>query len=146
MKELKVFLGGTCNGDTWRDEIIPVLDAANIKYFNPVCPPGVNWDDAWREHEEVEKKSCNTELYVITSKMKGIFAVVEAVFSATTKINTNVILIVIKDGFDEAQLRSFDATLNLLEDWALVADTDRSDLTAIVSRVMKVVAEEDDEE
>lgn len=146
MKELKVFLGGTCNGDTWRDEVVPVLDAANIKYFNPVCPLGVDWDDAWRAHEEVEKKSCNTELYVITSKMKGIFAVVEAVFSATTKINTNVILIVIKDGFDEAQLRSFDATLNLLEDWALVADTDRSDLTAIVSRVMKVVAEEDDEE
>jgi hypothetical protein len=76
MKELKVFLGGTCNGDTWRDEIIPVLDAANIKYFNPVCPLGVDWDDAWRAHEEVEKESCNTELYVITSKMKGIFAVV----------------------------------------------------------------------
>ena len=29
----KVFLGGTCNGSTWREELIPILE---INYFNPV--------------------------------------------------------------------------------------------------------------
>ena len=29
----KVFLGGTCNNSTWRDELIPQL---KIDYFNPV--------------------------------------------------------------------------------------------------------------
>jgi len=29
----KVFLGGTCNESTWRDELIPMLE---IDYFNPV--------------------------------------------------------------------------------------------------------------
>lgn len=146
MKDLKVFLGGTCNGDTWRDEVVPVLEAASVKYFNPVCPPGVDWDDKWRAHEEVEKESCNTELYVITSKMKGIFAVVEAVFSATTKINTDVILVIVKDGFDAAQLKSFDATLNLLEDWALTVDVDRDELPAVIGGIMENISKEDDEE
>ena len=145
MEDIKVFLGGTCNGDTWREEIIPVLEAAGVQYFNPVCPPGVDWDDAWREHEEKEKAVCTAELYVITSKMKGIFAIVEAVFSATTKNNKDVILIIVKDGFDEAQLKSFDATLNLLEDWALVANIDRVELPGCINRAMLILAEEDAE-
>ena len=30
---MKIFLGGTCNESTWRDELIPNL---TIDYFNPV--------------------------------------------------------------------------------------------------------------
>ena len=32
-KQRKVFLGGTCNESTWRDELIKKL---KIDYFNPV--------------------------------------------------------------------------------------------------------------
>ena len=30
---MKVFLGGTCNGSRWRNELIPLLEC---EYFNPV--------------------------------------------------------------------------------------------------------------
>lgn len=33
MKKRKVFLGDTCNGSTWRNKLIPLLE---IEYFNPV--------------------------------------------------------------------------------------------------------------
>jgi len=29
----KIFLGGTCNNSTWREQLIPMLQ---INYFNPV--------------------------------------------------------------------------------------------------------------
>ena len=32
----KVFLGGTCNESTWRNELIPLLENAGVEYFNPV--------------------------------------------------------------------------------------------------------------
>ena len=41
----KVFLGGTCNGSTWRDELIPML---NIDYFNPVVE---NWTSECQKEE-----------------------------------------------------------------------------------------------
>jgi hypothetical protein len=31
--EVLVFLGGTCNGSSWRNELIPHLDRLGIKYF-----------------------------------------------------------------------------------------------------------------
>ena len=33
MSTKKVFLGGTCNGSKWRNELIPSL---NVDYFDPV--------------------------------------------------------------------------------------------------------------
>ena len=35
MEKVVVFLGGTCNGSTWRDELIPMLE---VSFFNPVVP------------------------------------------------------------------------------------------------------------
>lgn len=35
----RVFLGGTCNESTWRDELIKKL---KIDYFNPVVKIGMN--------------------------------------------------------------------------------------------------------
>ena len=32
----KVFLGGTCNESTWRDELMPLLKNEGVEYFNPV--------------------------------------------------------------------------------------------------------------
>lgn len=32
----KVFLGGTCNESTWRDELIPHLEKMGIEYYIPL--------------------------------------------------------------------------------------------------------------
>lgn len=34
---MKVFLGGTCSGPRWRDELIPLL---KCEYYNPIIK---NW-------------------------------------------------------------------------------------------------------
>ena len=45
----KVFLGGTCNGSTWRNELIPKL---TIDYFNPVVD---NWKEENYKQELIER-------------------------------------------------------------------------------------------
>ena len=45
----KVFLGGTCNNSTWRNELIPLL---NIDYFNPVVE---DWTPECQAEEERQK-------------------------------------------------------------------------------------------
>jgi hypothetical protein len=59
----RVFLGGTCNGSTWRDKFIPLL---NIDYFNPVVP---TWDESAKQEELFQRRTCSALLYVITPKM-----------------------------------------------------------------------------
>ena len=44
----KVFLGGTCNESTWRNELIPLLENAGVEYFNPVVD---NWTPECQEEE-----------------------------------------------------------------------------------------------
>ena len=47
---MRVFLGGTCTGHNWREQIIPKL---HCDYFNPLVE---NWTEECRLIEEKEKK------------------------------------------------------------------------------------------
>ena len=69
----KVFLGGTCNGSTWRDALIPML---RIDYFNPVVE---NWTPECMTEERLQRRDCDFCLYVLTPKMTGAYAVAEVV-------------------------------------------------------------------
>lgn len=76
-KKIKVFLGGTCNGSTWRDELIPKL---KIDYFNPVVK---DWTPECQAEEERQKnEECLIHLYVITPQQKGVFSIAEMIESA----------------------------------------------------------------
>lgn len=114
---IKVFLGGTCNESTWRDEIIPLLEEAGIDYFNPIVE---DWTEKCIEVENIEKNErCNIHLYVITKEMKGVYSIAEAVDSAWSIDGNNLlstIFYVIEDGFDEGEIRSFKATSNLIKE------------------------------
>ena len=63
---MKVFLGGTCNGSKWRDQLIPLL---KIDYFNPVVK---DWNEEAQAEEERQKAESDFCLYVITPKMTGM--------------------------------------------------------------------------
>ena len=105
----KVFLGGTCNETTWRDDLIAALD---VGYFNPVVD---DWTPECQEIEEVEKSShCNIHLYVITSDMTGTFSIAEAIESAMTR-GKQTILHIIPEGFSRAQLKSLEAVSNMVK-------------------------------
>lgn len=114
----KVFLGGTCNETTWRNELSSILQ---VEFFNPVVE---DWTPECQAIEEVEKAvACNVHLYVITSAMMGTFSIAEAVESAMTP-GKHTILHIIPDGFGKAQLKSLEAVVGMVRKHGGVAYID----------------------
>jgi len=105
----KVFLGGTCNNSTWRDELLPIIQIAK---FNPVVE---EWTDECQEIEQQEKDIfCDVHLYVITNEMTGVFSIAEVIDSVHNK-SKKTILHVIPTGFTKPQLKSLQAVVNLVK-------------------------------
>ena len=128
----KVFLGGTCNSSTWREELIPMLE---INYFNPVVS---DWTPECQQ-EEIRQKNeeCNIHLYVITPKMKGVFSIAEAVESAFQKKSDCVFCVLSKDEdleFDQAQLKSLQATAELIKRHGGVFFTNLADVSIYLNQ------------
>lgn len=118
----KWFLGGTCAGTIWRDELIPYLKKNNIDYFNPVVD---NWTPECQAIEEEEKNSkCNVHLYVLTPEMTGSYSVAEIVHSAHlaniygTSVDKVIVAIKNSDLWEKHQIKSFDAVLKLVKNIA----------------------------
>lgn len=106
---LKVFLGGTCNNTTWRDELIQEL---KIPYFNPVVD---DWTEDCIEIENDEKENhCGIHLYVITPEMVGTYSIAEAVQSSNSENKLTCFCLLDRDKFDEKVLKSLIATKELL--------------------------------
>ena len=107
MAKSRVFLGGTCNGTTWRDDLVKDL---KVDYFNPVVE---DWTPEAQDIEMDEKENrCNIHLYVITDNMKGVFSIAEAVDSAHNK-KVDTILQVMPKGFKDHELKSLKAVVDL---------------------------------
>lgn len=70
---MRVFLGGTCNGASWRDALIPMLQC---DYFNPLVP---EWDNDAQMNELREREECDVLLYVLTPEMTGVYSIAEIV-------------------------------------------------------------------
>ncbi len=104
---MKVFLGGTCNNSTWREELIPML---NCDYFNPVVS---DWTPECQEEELKQREECDYLLYVITSEMKGVYSIAEVV-DDSNKRPGKVIFCFLRDGFDESQIKSLEAVQSML--------------------------------
>jgi len=118
----RIFLGGTCAGTTWRNELIEYLHHNNYdcEWFNPVVE---NWTIKCQEIEEDEKNNkCNIHLYVITPEMEGFYSIAEIVNSCWqaqmygTKVN-KVALFVMGE-WTEKQKKSFKAVMRLCRDIA----------------------------
>lgn len=69
----KVFLGGTCNGSLWRDDLIPSL---SIDYFNPVVE---NWDEEAQKREDFYKENSDLFVYVLTAASNSPYSIAEVV-------------------------------------------------------------------
>lgn len=101
-KNMKAFLGGTCNGSTWRNELIPMLE---IDYFNPVVD---DWTPDCQAEEIRQREECDLVLYVITSDMLGVYSIAEVVDDSCKRPEKTVFCF-IRDGFSEAQAKSLGA-------------------------------------
>lgn len=117
-----VFLGGTCNGSTWRQKLIPQL---NIAYYDPVVE---QWTPADRDQEEVAKERASILVYMLSPKQDGRYNFVEAAVSAMKvtfrKGNQRVIIIMPDEDDDrittEAQKKSNAAIRQLLEEESVI--------------------------
>lgn len=103
---MKVFLGGTCSGYKWRNDIIPML---RCDYYNPIVK---NWSEADRLREVHERETCDYVLYVITSGLRGVYSIAE-VIDDSNKRPEKTMLCILYDGFDAKMTHSLKATVNL---------------------------------
>ncbi|MCF8245095.1 MAG: nucleoside 2-deoxyribosyltransferase domain-containing protein [Saprospiraceae bacterium] len=77
---MQIFLGGTAGHSTWRKDIaIPILEAAEITYFNPQLGVG-EWTPAHQQLEAHEKETSEVWLFVITGESRGVASLVEAAY------------------------------------------------------------------
>ena len=107
----KVFLGGTCNGSKWRDNLIELLDK-NVQYFNPVVE---NWTEECRLKEIEERKKASVLLYVISPLMTGVYSVAEAVSDSVKYPEKTIFCVLDRDTDSEGNIKTFtDSQLNSL--------------------------------
>lgn len=106
--DIKVFLGGTCSGYKWRNDLIPLL---KCEYYNPIVK---NWSESDRLHEVHEREVADYVLYVITSGLKGVYSIAE-IIDDSNKWPEKTLICVLYDGINNQMRRSLKATLNLAE-------------------------------
>ena len=108
-----VFLGGTCNESTWRDELIPKLNGINA--YNPVVP---DWTPECQAEEIRQREICDYCLYVITPKMTGVYSVAEAVDDSNKRPVKTLFAVLEWDGheaFTAGQLKSLGQVGKMVE-------------------------------
>lgn len=107
--KVKVFLGGTCNESTWRDELIALLSEL-VDYFNPVVD---DWTPECQKEELRQRTTCDYVLYVITSEMTGVYSIAEAVEDSNKRPSTTLFCY-LDDGFTSGQIRSLASVARLI--------------------------------
>lgn len=109
----RIFLGGTCNGSAWRDELIPHLKVA---YFNPVV---ADWTPECMQKEIEERQNCDVCLYVITPKLSGLYSIAEVIDDSNKRPNKTIFYFIISDDtqtFNDHQIKSIKQIGKMVED------------------------------
>ena len=125
---MKVFLGGTCSGYKWRDDLIPML---NCDYYNPIVK---NWSEEDRLREVHERETADYVLYVITSGMKGVYSIAE-IIDDSNKRPEKTIVCVLYDNIDEQMSKSLSATLNLAKSNGATVLNSLEDISSFLNEV-----------
>jgi hypothetical protein len=108
----KVFLGGTCNGSLWRDDVIKRL---KIHYYNPV---GEEWTAEMMEEELKQRAESDFCLYVFTPKMEGFYSVAEVVDDSNKRPEKTLFCFINSDEgntFTDIQVRSLEQVKKMIK-------------------------------
>ena len=109
---MKVFLGGTCAGWKWRDQLQPLLEC---EYYNPIV---ANWSEEDRLREVHERETSDYVLYGITNALKGVYSIAEVVDDSNKRPEKTLFLNLYRaDGSNETRQmsHSLKAVENLLQ-------------------------------
>ena len=112
MKKLRVFLGGTCNESTWRNQLISKL---TIDFFNPIVD---DWTEADQKREIEERETCDYCLYVITPKITGVYSIAELTDDSCKRPDKTIFCFITRDGewgFNKGQIKSLEQVGKLIE-------------------------------
>jgi hypothetical protein len=110
---MKIFLGGTCNGSHWREDLIPNL---SIDFYNPVVP---TWTDAAYKQELIERENCDICLYTITPLAEGYYSIAEVADDSNKRPEKTVMCLLDEDQgrhFSSHQLKSLRKVGQLIMD------------------------------
>lgn len=101
----KVFLGGTCNGSSWRDALIEVLE---IDYFNPIVD---DWTEECYQEELKQREICDYCLYVITPRMTGVYSIAEVVDDSNKRPERTIFCVLEEDRMQNVSEKSLYAEI-----------------------------------
>lgn len=130
-KKPKIFLGGTCNNSTWRDDLIKLL---KIDHFNPVVD---DWNEEAQKREEQEREDCDFCLYVITPLMTGVFSIFEVADDSNKRPEKTIFCFLDKDEdkeFDKHQKKSLNQVGKKVEENGAKYFTSLEDVAKFVNK------------
>lgn len=135
----KVFLGGTCNGSTWREELKPKLI---IDYFDPIVP---DWTEECKVEEVKQRETCDFILYVLTPRMESFYSVAEVVDDSNKQPERTVLCILYEDVdegkrivFDEQSKLSMDAVAELVRRNEVIVCTSLDSLAEYLNKQVEL--------
>ncbi len=102
----KVFLGGTCNGSTWRNRMMVYLYDDGMEYYNPIVD---DWDEDAQKREIIERENCDFCLYTITPKMNGVYSIAEVIDDSNKRPDKTILVLLREEGgigFTDSQWKS----------------------------------------
>lgn len=109
---MKVFLGGTCNGSRWRDELVQGLQ---MDWFNPVVE---DWTPQCQAEEIHQREECDFCLYVVTPRMTGFYSIAELVEDSIRRPAKMLLCMLTEDGgevFSGVQRQSLQAVAEMVQ-------------------------------
>lgn len=110
---MKVFLGGTCSGWKWRNELQSLL---KCDFYNPIVK---NWSEKDRLREVHERETSDYVLYGITNGIKGVYSIAEVVDDSNKRPEKTLFLNLYKEDdrqFTKQMGHSLKAVENLLKE------------------------------
>lgn len=139
-KSNDIFMGGTCNESTWRNEFIKIWDKSDndkikdYKLFNPVVD---NWTHEDEKKENEIKANAKLNMFVITPEMLGSYSIAEAVDCS----HTSKVFFAIYDNsdrFEDSVKKSFNAVGNIIKKNGGMYDT-YNDMNKLVEDVINFI-------
>ncbi len=134
MEKVKVFLGGTCAGSTWREELIPLLDE-HVEVFNPVVP---NWTPECQAEEDMHRETDDICLYVITPEGEGFYSFVEVTDDSNKRPDKTVLCVLMEANgkkFEGHMAKCVFKTMKVVSKNGVVILDNLQDLAAFLNNV-----------
>ena len=136
--KMKVFLGGTCAGWKWRDELQPLL---KCDYYNPIVK---NWNEEDRLREVHEREISDYVLYGITNGIKGVYSIAEVVDDSNKRPEKTIFLNLYKtyerSGESKQMAHSLKAVENMLKANGVVVFSGEKALLEVADYLNKAVS------